>query len=213
MLAEFLGRRPRRIFAKDPASETILHRLGVARLQLLVKDAAASRQFEPPNWILEHDTNPGVGIGASLAERFILFETFATDDGTISCRPDASCWLQFPDTRMTAHHLVVYWEFDRSTEPLKQFARKIPGYHALLTANSVAVHWPKATQPTVCVFVVTPSPQRRDNLALLVRNRPGAEAFRFVQLGDLSAASFFNAPVWHTATGEARSILRANLAA
>ncbi len=213
VITELTGHAPQRMFSRDPRAESIPHRLGVAKLQLVVKDACRRQRFDAPRWILEHDARSGNGAGATFAERFVLYETFETDTGTISCRPDASCLLTIASASGTAHPIVIYWEFDRSSESLKQFSRKLPGYHALLSANSVAVHWPTAHEPIVCVFVVTPSKERRDHLAKLLRDRPGSEAFRFATVSDLTADAFFTAPIWYTTAGESRSILRPSIAA
>lgn len=198
---------------RDPQPETVLHRLGMAKLRLTVNDACALQDFPKPRWIGEYDTVPGIGLDAKHHERFVLCEKFTTEDGAkATCWADASCHLQIPGnssgSQQTWHHLLVYWEHDRSTEMLKQVARKMPGYAALLAAEVYRKHWPELPRPTVRVFFVVPSRDRLENIARTIRTMPGSEFVRLAAVGDIIPRGFFTEPVWHTTTCDARPILR-----
>jgi len=211
VLKELTGVEHLRVPRSDPRPEMLHHRLGVARVQLIVNDACRGQAIPRPAWILEQDSRPGVPKDAPLTDRFTLFESFSAADGArITCRPDASCWLQIPASPPSEpqrmYSILVYWEFDRSTEMLSQFARKLPGYHALLSTQTFRKHWPHVSQPTVCVFVVTPSQERLENIAEAICELPGGDAFRLTTIKDLTPERFLTAPIWRTVNGECRAI-------
>lgn len=212
LLSERTGAKPHRILRCDPRPETLQHRLGVARLQLTVNDACAISGLPRPQWILEQDTQPGVPSTSPLSKRFILYETFPAADGKqISCRPDASSLVNIPKQSSQAptwEALIGYWEYDRSTELLRQVARKVPGYHELITKESFKKHWPDKAQPTIRVFFVAQSEQRLQNVAATIRDQPGAAYFRLTTTTELTPANFFTSPIWRTVQGDRRAILR-----
>jgi hypothetical protein len=166
-----------------------------------------------PVWVAEYDARTPVQRTATFRDRYRLCQTYTTpDQKRLTCWPDAATLLTIPgqSAGASAHPLVVCWEYDRSTETLSQFARKLPGYREFLTRGDWKTLFPQALQPTVRVFVVTPSPERLTNLASTIRPLPGSEAFRFAVVTDLAPASFFTAALWRTVQGEARPILRAS---
>jgi Replication-relaxation len=218
VLQEVTGEAPRRVLTSGPRPETLLHRLGCAKLQLLVRDACAVAGFPAPAWIAEYDAVPGVGPNVPLSERFILCQMYRGADGTRhTCWPDAACLLSIPGRAIGAlpepHALILLWEFDRSTETLKQVARKLPGYREFLARGDWRRAFPGAVQPTVRVFVVTPSAARLRHIADALRGHPGSEAVRLAVLGDLTPERFFTAPLFRTVVGDARPILRTALPA
>lgn len=213
VLHHVTGEWPRRVVKKMPRSETLLHRLGCAKLQLLLKDACDLARFPPPQWIAEYDTRPGVGLKATLPERFVLCQSYPTPDGRkVTCWPDAAALLSIPGQQAGAppvwHPLVLLFEVDRSTETLKQFARKLPGYQQLLTRGDWRKFWPGVQNPTVRVFVVVPSDERLQNIAAAISNLPGSEFFRLATAASLTPEQFFTAPLFRTVSGDARPILR-----
>ena len=209
-LFEQTGIRPRRVLRSDPRPETLLHRLGMVRVLLTLKDACALQKLPRPEWFLEYDTRPAVRPGAPLTERFVLYEEFPTADGkSVSCRPDASTWLQIPAAGTAFHHLLLYWEYDRSTEVLKQVTAKVEPYRLLLETESYRRHWPDVPAPTVRVFFVAQSNERLENVMGAMRDRPGAESFRFTTVQDMTPDRLLTEPIWQTIAGERRAILKA----
>ena len=210
VLHELTGRTDFHFSNKELRPETIMHRLGVAKLRLTVNDACAVQKLPKPRWIGEYDMVPGVHIEATFAERFIICEKLPTlEGGTASCWPDASCCLRIPHPSGQGEAvLLVYWEYDRSTETLTQVAGKIPGYHALLTSATYQKHWPDAERPAVRVFFVVPSEERLRNICEAIKNLQGAEHVRLAVANDIRPQHLLTAPIWKTVTGEARPILR-----
>lgn len=210
VLAAVSDTQPRHIPSHDPSPETILHRLGVARdIHLVVNEACKLIGIPYPEWILEQDMYEGAKVGAPLAERFILYESWTTPEGkAASCRPDASSWLRIPvPGKDQPADLLIYWEYCRSTQTLKRIARRVEGYRFLHATEAFAKHWPQATNPTVRVFFVAQSDERLRNVADTIRGLPGAEIFRLTTVGALTPDQFFG-PIWQTVDGELRPILR-----
>jgi Replication-relaxation len=213
VLQQVTGEAPRRTLKSGPRPETLLHRLGCAKLQLLVSDACARAAFPAPQWIAEYDAVPGVGPSVPLSERFVLCQRYRMADGTThTCWPDAACLLAIPGHAIGAtpetHALIVLWKFDRSTETLTQVARKLPGYREFLARGDWRRPFPSALHPTVRVFVVTLSAERLEHIAAALRGQPGSESVRLAVVGDLTPERFFTAPLFRTVAGDARPILR-----
>lgn len=210
VLEALTGRTGFHVGRKEPRPETLEHRLGIAKLRLTVNDACGLHQLPSPHWISEYDTVPGIPLEAKLTERFILCEKLPTQDGRlVSCWPDASCHLRISHPSGTGEvHLLLYWEYDRSTETLDQVAKKVPGYSALLSSGAYQKHWPNLASPAVRVFFVTQSEERLRNVGKAIRELRGADAFRLAIVDDLTPQRFFTDPIWKTVAGEARPILR-----
>lgn len=209
LLAEFTGRSASWIAKHDPRPETLHHRIGMAKLRLQFNDACTLQGLAKPEWISEYDTAPNTRPDAKLNERFRLCERLSGIDGkTAVCWADASCWLKVPHPDGGAANLLIYWEYDRSTEALKQVARKVAGYYALLTAAAYRKHWPQANAASLRVFFVAVSEERIRNVIDAIKNRPGASLFRFATVPSISSATILTHPLWRTISGECREILR-----
>jgi hypothetical protein len=193
---------------RDPRPETLLHRLGVAKMRLAVDDACTLRGVTRPRWIMEYDTAPNPQPRTPAAERFLLYERFPQADGRrATCWPDASCLLAVPLADGGTHPLVVYWEYDRSTERLTQVAAKMYGYGPLLATQAYRKHWPQAIGPTVRVFFVCPSRVRCEHIATAIGRMPGADVVRFTTATDLEPARLLSEPIWRTVDGRLLPIL------
>ncbi|MBI2806062.1 MAG: replication-relaxation family protein [Planctomycetes bacterium] len=210
LLQEMTGRSDLHFSNKELRPETVMHRLGVAKLRLTVNDACGLQRLQKPRWIGEYDTVPNVHFEAKFSERFILCEKLLTPDGGYaSCWPDASCCLRIPHPSGQGEAaLLVYWEYDRSTETLTQVAGKIPGFHALLATAVYRKHWPDVDRPAVRVFFVTQSEERLHNIREAIKNLQGAEHVRLAVLHDMKPERLLSAPIWKTVAGDARPILR-----
>ena len=211
VLCSFTGETGRRVPSGSPKPETLLHRLGCAQLQLLLRDGCRLAKLPPPTWIGEYETRPGASIRSPLPERFMLCQSYAHSTGRWTCWPDAAALVRIPDIRAPAgatHPLVMLFEYDRSTETLKQVAGKVPGYEQLVTRGDWRRFWPDLVKPTVRVFFLTRSEERIENIVAAIRDLPGADVFRFAVLASLTPATFFTDALWHTCQGDCRAILK-----
>lgn len=202
------GNYPRRAATSlDLSPVTLPHRLGVLATRLLFDDAHRCAGLPVPNWIHEYDLRPGVEPKSSNQEKFVLYEAFERNGDRLVCWPDAGahiCLLDQPD-----HHLLIYLEFDRSTESAKQLAAKAEPFDLLVRDRRYDQHWPSlAGQATVRVLFVCPSEARVANAIEAIRPQPGAELFRFATFDDLRPGTLLYEPIWRTTSGELRAILR-----
>jgi hypothetical protein len=203
------GALPPRIARSEPLKpDTLLHRLGVATVHLAVLDACKQHRLPKPAWILEQDTNPNVAPDAPFSERFVLYELFRpTETSSVSCRPDASTLLRIPAAAASSWlELIVYWEFDRATETLAKVAHKLESYRLLLQTGRYREHWPNATNATVRLFFVTPSPERLRHIASTLRQHAASDIVRLTTLSALDPSRLLTEPIWETVTGESRRI-------
>jgi len=209
LLKTLTGYCPRRPAKRNPRPETLFHRLGVAQVQLAVNDACMLQGLTKPVWIHEYDTYPNPDPKASADQRYILYERFPLADGrAATCWPDASCHIVIPGPDGTAHDLLVYWEYDRSTERLGQVAAKLFGFQGLLSTGLYRKHWPAAPTPTVRIFFVVPSATRLQNVAKVLADSPGSEAVRLTTAAELKPEFVLTEPIWRTVKGESLPILR-----
>lgn len=209
VLGSFIGDTGRRVASGSPKPETLLHRLGCAQLQLLLRDACTLAKLSPPTWIGEYETRPGASIRSPLPERFVLCQTYALPTGRWTCWPDAAALVSIPAPASSEPHpLVLLFEYDRSTETLKQVAGKVPGYEQLVARGDWRRFWPELVKPTVRVFFLTRSEERIRSVAAAIRELPGADAFRFAVFMRLKPATFFTDAVWQTCQGDCRAILK-----
>lgn len=131
-------------------------------------------------------------------------------------RPDASTWLRFPSDG-AFHDLLVWWEIDRSTEGLEQFAQKIAGYKRLLRDQATSSdgsqrhvyqrHWPSVAKASRRVFIVAESQQRIGHIVTAIRQLPGVEFVRLTTRGELTADTVLTKTIWQDVNAERRAIL------
>ncbi len=209
-----LGERPPREVRSDPPTlVTLMHRVGVVRVLLAIKDACRHEGLPSPCWILEQDTYPDAKPGAKRHEQFVLYEKFGAtaDQRAIACRPDASVCIQLPGTPT----LVAYLEYDRSTDKKEQILRKVAAYRLLLNPvhNTYQRHWPDVKNPFPRVLMVCRSRERIENICELIRSLDGAQYFRLAMEKDLDERLLAE-PIWRASndkpTSPGRSILPAS---
>lgn len=211
VLCSLTGETGRRVPSSSPKPETLLHRLGCAQLQLLLRDGCSLAKLPPPTCIGEYETRPGASIRSPLPERFVLCQSYAHPAGRWTCWPDAAALVMIPvagGAVGVSHPLVMLFEYDCSTETLKQVAGKVPGYEQLLTRGDWRKYWPELVKPTVRVFFLTKSEERISNIVAAIRDLPGADAFRFAVFARLTPATFFTDALWKTCDGKHRAILK-----
>jgi hypothetical protein len=159
-------------------------------------DQAISRQKQVrlEGWLNEWDiANPDAG---KPEDRFRLY-TLLRENPRLICAPDAAFLLAIGE-----YSKVFYLEQDRSTTGVRQSAaRKTAGYAELAKRGLHRRHFPEATLPTFTVLTVAPSPGQRDALRKAVRDKPGADLWKFAAQSDLTPELFLNEPVFFPCEG------------
>lgn len=216
LLEQVTGCRPLRYARTDPPRQalTLMHRLGIAKLQLAMNDSCCGAGIMQPEWILEYDPQPNATVNSPMSQRFILCHQFPQSNGkTLSCWPDAASMLTIPQ-REKQWRLAVFWEYDRSTETHAQLNGsktshsgngKMDGYEALLGAKAYLQHWRDVQG--VRVFFVVPSERRLQNIIKTFKGKPAAEYVRLAVEKDVTPETALTAPIWRTMNGEKRPIL------
>lgn len=206
VVAQETGQMPLRYARSDVPrqSQTVMHRLGMAKIILALNDACRTAGIERPDWVLEYDPIPGASVQAPMSRRFRLCFQFAQSTSLRhTCWADAACRLTIP-TKDRSWHLAIFWEYDRSTETHEQVLGKLPGYARFSETKAYRQLWPDVDG--VRVFFVVPSPGRRDNLITTLRDDPVAAVLRFGVVNELTSAQILTSPVWRTTEGDDRPI-------
>jgi hypothetical protein len=114
------------------------------------------------------------------------------------CAPDAAFVLT-----AQGHSKVFYLEQDRNTSGVYQIASsKTPGYAAMAEQQTHRRHFPQTTLDAFSVLMVAPTPRRRDALRKGIRDKPGANLWRFAAAQDVQPDKVLCAPIWHGKDGE-----------
>lgn len=191
--------------SEPPKPNTLLHRLGMAKVMLAMNDACKLHNLPKPQWLLEYDSYPNVGPNAKLRERYILCREFQMPDGGMRrCWPDAACLLTIPHQGKD-WRLALLWEYDRSTEGRAQVLEKTPGYESLLTTAT----WRRLFSDVqgVRILFAVPSPARLAIVADTLRAASIRDYLRFGIHAEMQPAHILASPVWRTVTGAAKSLL------
>lgn len=200
ILQELSGERPS-VISGNISALTLEHRLGVAKLRLLVGDACKREKIPPPEWIGEYDLRPTAPPlpSAKLSERYLLCHQYTLEGETLTCWPDAAALIPIPH-KTDVHHLLLLLEFDRSTERLAQVKRKIPGYNMFLNFQDYHRLFKKCAE-TVRVFFVTKTIQRGKHIAEAIRPLPGSDVVRWAPVYALKPETFFTERIWWDCEG------------
>ncbi len=185
---------PRRVCRSDPTPATFFHRLHIVRARVSFDSAARASGLTAPQWVMEQDTRSDVPKNLSPNRRRWLYHEFKTDNGTITCQPDAAMRLALPHPTLGSTTLAAFFEIDLSREGHAQIRKKIPGYTALL-ARPALPYWPDLQQASFRVLWITLTPERLRELAGAVKGYPIADRFRFTTL-DQCTDRVITDPVW-----------------
>lgn len=204
-------RRPGTSLLLSPV--TLPHRLGVIRTRLLFDDACRAAGIASMDWVHEYDLRRGADPKSPNQHKFVLYEAFERSGERLVCWPDAAARLRISGEE--DHQLLVYLEYDRSTETAKQLAAKAKPFDLLVREHRYRGHWTDMTgQATVRVLFLCPSRERLVNAVEAIRSEPGAGLFRFATFADLHPPTLLTKPLWRTTAGGAcRAILRSHQAA
>ncbi len=203
--AETGFRPPRTARSEPPKPNTLLHRLGMAKVLLAMNDACLLQGLPKPGWILEYDSYPNVPPNAKLIERYILCRDCVRLAGSLRRSwPDAACQLtisaQGKDWRLT-----ILWEYDRSTEGKDELVEKLSGLQPLIDTGTWRQFFPNSDD--VRVFFVVPSKQRLRNVIELFRDSPLARYLRFAVAATVIPPRALQDAIWFTTTGDCRPII------
>lgn len=205
LIESHLGVRPLRVLRSEPAPQTLLHRLTIAKTMRQFSRGCESVGLRKPAWILEQDSWREAPTNLPPNQKRMLYHLFRIQGQSISCLPDAACRFQIKNAE-----LGVFWEIDRSTEGLKQIREsKLDAYVHLLNEKSYHRYWSEFDSKLLYVFWVCRSPQRIDSLCELIQEHPIAPYFRFVETRHLDEpTTLLTSPIWQTVEGDRRAIFQ-----
>lgn len=202
--AEFGFRPLRTARSEPPKPNTLLHRLGMAKVLLAMNDACRLQGLPKPGWILEYDSHPNVPPNAKLTERYILCRDCIRPGGSLRRSwPDAACQLTIP-AQGRDWRLTILWEYDRSTERKDELVEKLVGLQPLIDTGTWRQFFPNSDD--VRIFFVVPSEQRIRNLIELFRDSPLARYLRFAVAATVTPTRAIQDAIWSTTTGDSRPI-------
>lgn len=169
----------------------VAHTLSVSQFLLRLDESAESAGVETPKWLHEYDLTEAFRNDPNprtpFQQRYLLHETFTHPVSdkkrkAFSYRADAAFQLNFQ-----GHTLLGYIEVDRSTEPLRKFAHKLPGLVRLISEQRFRNHWNNLTgiTPTIRCYVLTRSKRRIRSISNYVTTMEGQGYLRFTTEGDL----------------------------
>lgn len=192
--------------SEPPKPNTLLHRLGMAKIQLAMNDACLLQGLPKPGWILEYDTHLNVPPNAKLSERYILCRDCLRPGGTTRRSwPDAACQISLP-SHGKDWHLTLLWEYDRSTEGNEELIEKLAGLQSLIETGTWRQFFPKGDD--VRIFFVVPSLQRIRTLIDAYRDSSIANYLRFAVAATVTRPRILRDAIWHTTSAECLPIIR-----
>ncbi len=177
-----------RIYCKPPSSRLLFHWLEISRLHYLVDQAnESSDRFTLHEWYNEWEP-----INKKIkrkSDRFSIYSEFEK----VSCAPDAGFLLE---NRM-GKKKVFYTEADRGTLSLKSIIKSKPtGYDRAFELQQHVKHFPDTDVAKFSILFVTTTEYRRDELAKSAETFDPHGLWRFAWKNDVTAESFFDAPIW-----------------
>ena len=204
LLAEMTGDdRMLAISSQAPSMHHVWHWLAVSETHIAF-DQALELQTEATlvDWFNEYDV---VNPGESTPElRFRLYTVLRAMPRLV-CAPDAAFLLN-----ARGHSKVFYLEQDRATSGVQQIAAtKSQGYAVLAEVFGHRRHFPQATVDKFTVLMVAPNARRRDALRKAIREKPGANLWRFAAADEMQPARLLYEPIWYPCDGEPAPLRRA----
>ena len=140
-------------------------------------------------WINEYDV---VNKEESTPEKRFRLYTLIRENPRLVCAPDAAFLLS-----TLGHTKIFYLEQDRATSGIQHIAGgKTPGYAAMAERKLQQRHF-QATVPGFTVLMIAPTDRRRDALRKGVKEKPGAELWKFAAAGDVTPEKALYAPIWY----------------
>lgn len=180
---------------QSPVPHHTFHWLAVSDTHIAI-DEAVKRQsvVTMGGWINEWDI---VNKDESSPEKRFRLYTLLRESPRLVCAPDSAFLLA-----VAGHSKTFYLEQDRATSGVTQIAAsKTPGYAMLAQTNLHRRHF-QSTADSFSVLMVTPSERRRDALRKAIKDKPGAELWRFAHVADLIPDKVLFEPVWFSCKKE-----------
>lgn len=180
---------------QSPVPHHTFHWLAVSDTHITF-DEAIKRQslVTMGGWLNEWDI---VNKDESIPEKRFRLYTLIRESPRLVCAPDSAFLLSVAD-----HSKIFYLEQDRATSGVAQIAAsKTPGYAMLSQAFLHRRHF-ESTADTFSVLMVTPSERRRDALRKAIKDKPGAELWRFAHVADVTPEKVLFEPVWFSCKKE-----------
>lgn len=210
-VTERTGERPLRVIKGEPKPETLFHRLGIVKMRLAFDDACQASNLRQPQWVMEQDLRTDRKQGGSPSEHRLLYHVFRERGATVTCQPDAASVLRIPldvaDPLGKATDLVCFFEYDRSSEGVRQATAKAGGYELLLASQEYRRYFAELQTPAVRVFWVCKSRERIATLCQSLRDVAVARSYRFTTEAELFSKRVLLDPIWRTVQGEHRSVV------
>lgn len=185
-----------------PIPHHIQHWLAISETHMTLDDAIARQSsVQIEDWINEWDI---CNKDETVPEKRYRLYTLLRQNPKLICAPDAAFLLT-----LGGHKKIYYLEQDRHTSGVVQVASsKTKGYAVMAELQLHRRHFPQATVEGFTVITIAPSPKRRDALRQAVKDKPGANLWRFASATDLTPESFLFEPVFYPCEGEAVRLVR-----
>lgn len=187
---------------RSPQVYRLLHWLAVSETHMILDAALAlhphvkCRQFFN-EWdvVNPEETEP--------QRRFRLY-LLIHETPRLVCAPDAAFLLE-----MDGHRKAFYLEQDRNTSGTRQIAAsKTKGYSVMAEQALHRKHFPDETIGVFNVLMIAPDERRRDALRKAIRDKPGAELWKFACIGDVLPETLFHEPVFFPCIGDPKPLLK-----
>jgi hypothetical protein len=146
-------------------------------------------------WLNEWDV---VNKSESRPEKRFQLYTLLREHPRLVCVPDSAFLVCF-----RGQSKVFYLEQDRATSGVNQIANsKTAGYAELSERKLHRRHFPQATLDSFSVLMVAPTAKRRDALRRAIKEKPGANLWRFAAAEDLVPEKVLFEPIYFTCDGD-----------
>lgn len=178
-----------------PRDDRLEHWTAIAEGQLRIREAlAAQDRLSMPAWVNEWNK---YRADAAYPNEYFLHVQFAGEK-KLSCSPDFAFVLE-----TQGESRAYYGEACLGSSSVEQvIARKHQGYDLLWrTSMHRTRHFPEATADDFRVLVVTTTRWRRDRMAKLVADKPGAHRWRFAAWEDFRPQTLLHEKLWVDAQG------------
>jgi hypothetical protein len=187
---------------RAPVAHHVQHWLEVSATHMCF-DAAAKldKEIQIDGWLNEWDV---ANKDEADREKHYRLYTLIRKSPKLVCVPDAALLLS-----LKGHKKVHYIEEDRGTSgPEQVAAQKCQGYAAMAEGKLHRLHFPETTLPSFSVLMVTTTVNRRESLRKAMKEKPGADLWRFITADDLQPAKLFTDPVFYPCEGDPRPLVK-----
>ena len=208
LLAEMTGDdRMLATSTQAPSMHHVWHWLAVSETHIVFDQAMALQtDAQIVEWFNEYDVVNPLETVPEL--RFRLY-TLLRSGPRLVCAPDAAFLLS-----VRGHSKVFYLEEDRATSGVQQIAAtKTQGFSVLAEIGGHRRHFPHATVDKFTVLMVAPTARRRDALRKAIREKPGAQLWRFASTEDMQPQRLLHDPIWFPCEGEPAPLIKPEVSA